>query len=96
MWRIGADGIGAVTVPFRLQHENARPCVDLMGGTEAMRRDPLDRRGASGRHRAWEARRDGYVMTPVLQARAAQRRPEDLPARAEPAVMSGVSDTEKS
>lgn len=44
MWRIGADGIGAVTVPFRLQHENARPCVDLIGGTEAMRRAPLHRR----------------------------------------------------
>ena len=35
---INDASIGTPTSVFLLQHEDARPCIDLMGGTEAMRR----------------------------------------------------------
>ena len=35
---INNESIQTPTSVFSLQHEDARPCIDLMGGTEAMRR----------------------------------------------------------
>lgn len=59
---IGADGIGTVSTPFRLQHEDARPCVDLMGGTEAMRRAAYIPRKERESDRAYSIRVNRTVL----------------------------------